>query len=60
MSALWGNAIGVMIVIIMLVFIGIWVWAWRSRHKVAFDQLSALPMEDSPEPEEPSSEEIVK
>lgn len=55
MSAFWGNAIGVMIVIIMLVFIGIWIWAWRSRHKVTFDRLSALPMEDSPESEQEHS-----
>lgn len=60
MSAFWGNAIGVMIVIIMLVFIGIWIWAWRSRHKVAFDRLSALPMEDSPEPAEAHSEKNSK
>jgi cytochrome c oxidase cbb3-type subunit IV len=60
MSALWGNAIGVMIVIIMLVFIGIWIWAWRSRHKVTFDRLSALPMEDSPEPAQEYSDKNIE
>lgn len=60
MNAFWGNAIGVMIVIIMLVFIGIWIWAWRSRHKAVFDRLSALPMEDSPEPAEESREKKIE
>lgn len=46
MSNLYGHAIGVMILLMMTVFIGIWVWAWLPRHKVAFGDLSKIPMED--------------
>jgi cytochrome c oxidase cbb3-type subunit 4 len=46
MSAMWANAVGVMIVILMLTFIGIWVWAWLPFHKGNFDRLARLPMND--------------
>lgn len=50
MTDLWGNAIGVMIVLMMVTFLGIWVWAWRGRHKPVFQQMAAMPMEDTPQP----------
>ena len=44
MSALWGHAVGVLIVVLMLVFLGIWYWAWRPRHRATFDALAQIPM----------------
>ncbi|MBF5056458.1 cytochrome c oxidase subunit [Alcanivorax sp. 521-1] len=46
MSELWGHAIGVMIVLLMGIFLGIWIWAWRDRHRVVFQRMADLPMED--------------
>jgi cytochrome c oxidase cbb3-type subunit 4 len=46
MSAMWSNAVGVMIVVLMLTFIGIWIWAWLPFHKSNFDRLARLPMND--------------
>lgn len=46
MNALWGHAVGVLIVLLMLVFGGILFWAWLPHHKKAFDTLARLPMGD--------------
>ena len=46
MSAIWGHAVGVMIVILMSTFIGIWIWAWRDRHRAVFQRMADLPMQD--------------
>ena len=50
MSAVWGHAIGVVILLMMLVFIAVWLWAWSPRHKSEFDQLARLPMHDAEDP----------
>ncbi|HEX7037320.1 MAG TPA: cbb3-type cytochrome c oxidase subunit 3 [Pseudomonadales bacterium] len=50
MSAFWGNVAGVVTVVLMLTFIGIWVWAWLPRHKVSFDRMAALPLQERLDP----------
>jgi cytochrome c oxidase cbb3-type subunit IV len=46
MNAIWGHAVGVVIVLLLLVFSGVWLWAWLPYHKNAFDALARLPMGD--------------
>jgi cytochrome c oxidase cbb3-type subunit 4 len=46
MSQFWGHVAGVVTVVVMLAFIVIWVWAWLPHHKLEFDALAKLPLED--------------
>jgi cytochrome c oxidase cbb3-type subunit IV len=47
MNAIYGHAIGVIIVLLLLVFACIWLWAWLPHHKNAFEALARLPNEDN-------------
>lgn len=52
MSPFWGNLAGVITVVLMVTFIAIWIWVWNARHKLKYDALARLPMDDGQDDEE--------
>jgi cytochrome c oxidase cbb3-type subunit 4 len=58
MNPVWGLIAGGFILLMMFTFIGIWIWAWRKRHKRTFNRMARLPMEDEPETDVDTREEL--
>ena len=46
MTPAWGQFLGIFTVVAMLVFLAIWAWVWLPHHRVKFDELAKLPLED--------------
>lgn len=47
MSSWQGTFSGVVTVVLLVTFLAIWIWAWQPWHRMTFDRLARLPLEES-------------